>query len=225
MRNFKLFIHVFAMITLLFWNNSISAQSQSGIYLDKFDIDKHFAKLSDSMNIQFEIKNYNSREVKVILKTYLSRSPASYAMLDIVNEDEITIEANGSYKGAKNMVLPADIIAGKWFVSFRIGTDETIEKGNEPANETYMKFLVYEVTLYGSWTCGYTRGLMDELGFYGIPYYFKDVIKNNDHNNEMWEKLKSIDYTKTNADFPVVDVNGEIMIRPKVNKVMKSLKQ
>ncbi len=52
-----------------------------------------------------------------------------------------------------------------------------------------------------------------------INYTFYDVNSNSAKNSEMWKKVRKLNPKATSTKFPVMDVNGKIMIRPEYKQV------
>lgn len=224
MKKHYFLLRSFLITLFVILNTSLFSQGLPGITLEKFDLNKNYAKASEKVGIHYEISNKDSLASYVLLKIYLSQSPSSYIRLDLVKESKLTLNPTGSTEGIEEITLPDDIIVGMWFISFQVVTTENGRQVVEIENTDYSQLIVYEVTVYGTSVCGYTQEMKTNLEYYSIPYYFKDVKKNSAFNDEMWAKLKEIGYTELNTKFPVVDINNNVIIRPKIGKVRKFLK-
>ena len=78
--------------------------------------------------------------------------------------------------------------------------------------------------LYGSEGCGFCISLKKELDDAGISYKFFDVTTNESYSEEMFNKINEAFPGSNYANFPVVDINGKILIRPELDEVKKIFK-
>ncbi len=69
------------------------------------------------------------------------------------------------------------------------------------------------VTVYGRDRCGITKRMLSDLGQSGIPYTYK-LIDDPAVEKELEPRMKQAGLSTRRYGLPVVDVYGEIMIRP-----------
>ena len=79
------------------------------------------------------------------------------------------------------------------------------------------------ITLYGREDCGLCKAMRKNLDNAGIGYTFYDVDADESKNTEMWQKIQSSDPGTKNVQFPVVDINGLILMSPSFEEVMRYL--
>ena len=82
---------------------------------------------------------------------------------------------------------------------------------------------VNSITLYGREGCGLCKAMRKNLDNAGIVYTFYDVDADESKNTEMWQKIQSSDPGIKNVQFPVVDINGLILMSPSFEEVMRYL--
>ena len=80
------------------------------------------------------------------------------------------------------------------------------------------------VTVYGRKACGITRRMLSELGRSGTPYTHKSV-DDPAVKKELHPRMEQAGLSTRRYGLPVVDVNGEMMIRPKADVVAKKYAQ
>ena len=79
------------------------------------------------------------------------------------------------------------------------------------------------ITMYGSDQCGFCQAMKRNLDAEKVAYTFYDINKEKDKGSEMWKKLyAAYPSRKGGVTFPVMDINGKILISPKFEEV-KSL--
>ncbi len=77
-----------------------------------------------------------------------------------------------------------------------------------------------DVIVYGTASCGFTTGLMDDLDGAGIPYTFKDLETDPGAQQELIDKLATADWFDGGpVDLPVVDVRDTLLMRPTLEEV------
>jgi len=76
--------------------------------------------------------------------------------------------------------------------------------------------------VYGNEKCGYCKETMRWLDSKGILYVYKDVELYGTNQEEMFLKLDKAGFTST-AYFPVIDVNGQILMKPEFDDITKAL--
>ncbi|HON78177.1 MAG TPA: glutaredoxin domain-containing protein [Spirochaetota bacterium] len=77
------------------------------------------------------------------------------------------------------------------------------------------------VMVYGTDRCGYCTALQRNLRRENVPYTFFDVRQNQSKRREMWTKIRSSHPGLSRVGYPVVDVNGKVLIRPSVDEVKR----
>lgn len=77
-----------------------------------------------------------------------------------------------------------------------------------------------EVILYGNEKCGYCRETRAWLETNKIPYIYRDVELYGTYQEEMYKKLSGAG----TARFPVLDVKGQMLIRPANEDIAKALR-
>jgi glutaredoxin len=79
------------------------------------------------------------------------------------------------------------------------------------------KVEVKDLIIYGSKTCPHCMAFIQKMDREGIPYTFKEVDNDDQNYQEMFDKIKSINF-KGYVNYPVVDVGGEILVAPNFEK-------
>ncbi len=74
------------------------------------------------------------------------------------------------------------------------------------------------VLLYGKTTCGWCQKMEKDLDAHDIPYTFQD-LKIKAVNDELHPRMKKAGLDTRRYNLPVIDVNGEFLIRPDIDKV------
>ena len=80
------------------------------------------------------------------------------------------------------------------------------------------------VTVYGRDRCGITRRMSSDLQRSGVPFEYKSV----DHpgvGDELHPRMEAAGLDTRRYGLPVVDVNGEMMIRPKPQAIAQKYQQ
>ncbi len=70
------------------------------------------------------------------------------------------------------------------------------------------------VMVYGRNACGITQRMLADLGRAGIPYTYK-IVDDPAVKQELHPRMKAARLNSRKYGLPVVDVNGEMMMRPK----------
>lgn len=76
------------------------------------------------------------------------------------------------------------------------------------------------IILYGNEKCGYCRETRRWLDDNGIPYTYRDVELYGTFQEEMYRKLSGAG----TARFPVLDVKGQMLIRPTGEEIQRALR-
>jgi glutaredoxin len=79
-----------------------------------------------------------------------------------------------------------------------------------------------EIIVYGNEKCGYCSDTMKWLDEQKINFIYRDVELYGTFQEEMFNKLLRAGLTKT-AYFPVLDIKGQILMRPKFDDIKKAL--
>jgi glutaredoxin len=79
-----------------------------------------------------------------------------------------------------------------------------------------------EIILYGNEKCGYCQETITWLQEQNIPFIYRDVEQYGTYQEEMFNKMLRAGLSKT-AYFPVLDIKGQIIMRPKFNEIKKAL--
>jgi len=77
-----------------------------------------------------------------------------------------------------------------------------------------------EIILYGNEKCGYCRETRRWLDSEKIPYIYRDVELYGTFQEEMYRKLSGAG----TARFPVLDIKGQMLIRPSGDDIHKALR-
>ncbi len=80
-----------------------------------------------------------------------------------------------------------------------------------------------EVIVYGNHTCPHCVAFTNKLKDNGIKYIFKEVDKRDENFKEMYEKVQSAEY-QGYIQYPVVDINGKILVSPEYDEFRKHLR-
>jgi len=104
--------------------------------------------------------------------------------------------------------------------------DNSSDKKNGNDNTNYKNTnTTPDVIVYGSPQCGYCVETVNELKKNKINYVFYDIDTDENKQNEAWGKLLKKYPNTEYVNFPIVDVKGDIMIRPSIKKIVKKLKK
>jgi len=79
-----------------------------------------------------------------------------------------------------------------------------------------------DIIVYGNEKCGYCRETMQWLDNRNIPYVYRDVESYGTFQEEMFSKLDKAGF-KTAAFFPVLDIKGQILMKPEFDDIQKAL--
>ncbi len=77
-----------------------------------------------------------------------------------------------------------------------------------------------DIILYGNEKCGYCRETRGWLESASIPYTYRDVELYGTYQEEMYRKLSGAG----TARFPVLDIKGQMLIRPSMEDIQKALR-
>jgi hypothetical protein len=115
----------------------------------------------------------------------------------------------------KILILVVLLIAGYflWQKFFHDNTDKIIET-------SYGKPYV---VVYGRDACGLTQQCLRDLEIAGIKVIYK-IIDNEEVSNELYPRMEKAGLDIRSYGLPVVDVNGQIFIRPEFNKILETYK-
>ena len=76
---------------------------------------------------------------------------------------------------------------------------------------------IINIIVYGSKTCPHCLVFIGKLEQENIPYVFKEVDNDDANFQEMYGKIKAINY-QGYVNYPVVDAGGEILVAPTFEK-------
>ncbi len=80
------------------------------------------------------------------------------------------------------------------------------------------------VTVYGRDACGITKRMLSDLNRSGIPYTYK-IVDDPAVKDELIPRMQQAGLNTRRYGLPVVDVNAEMMIRPKSDVVARKYAQ
>jgi len=75
------------------------------------------------------------------------------------------------------------------------------------------------VAVYGRNSCGFTRTMLSDLKSSGVNYHYFDVDDRAVASN-LHSRMESSGISTRRYNLPVVDVNGDISVRPEFQKVL-----
>jgi hypothetical protein len=79
------------------------------------------------------------------------------------------------------------------------------------------------VVVYGRDSCGWTQKYLSDLRNEGIEAIYKSV-DNEEVCDELEPRMEKAGLDTTSYYLPVIDANGQIFIRPALNKVLEAYK-
>ncbi len=79
-----------------------------------------------------------------------------------------------------------------------------------------------DIIVYGNDKCGFCKETMQWLQEQNITFVYRDVEISGTNQDEMFAKLDNAGFTTT-AYFPVLDIKGQILMKPKFNDIKKAL--
>lgn len=117
------------------------------------------------------------------------------------------------------VVLTANILL--LGISFGCETKKTESTKSDVSSEAYAQ---KEMTVYGSNTCDHCISFKKEMDSLGIKYTFYDVEADQTKAQEMLDKLEKVNFSGYIA-FPVVDIEGRVMVNPEISMVVGLVKK
>ncbi len=81
-----------------------------------------------------------------------------------------------------------------------------------------------EMIVYGSNTCDHCISFKQKMDSLGIKYTFYDVQEDQTKAQEMLDKLEKVNFIG-NIAFPVVDIEGRVMVSPEIPMVVGLVKK
>ncbi len=93
--------------------------------------------------------------------------------------------------------------------------------GNPDVPATGPLYDVPYVVVYGRQSCSLTRKMMEGLDQNGIPYILESIDDYWLKVNELYPRMKAAGIYEGTIRLPVVDVSGELMIRPSISTVVE----
>ena len=91
-----------------------------------------------------------------------------------------------------------------------------------PLTESFPDDRIPEIIVYGNEKCGYCKETIAWLKEQNIPFIYRDVEQYGTFQEEMFNKIIRAGLSKT-AYFPVLDIKGQIIMRPKFEEIKKAL--
>jgi len=79
-----------------------------------------------------------------------------------------------------------------------------------------------DIIIYGNEKCGYCKETIKWLESQSFKFVYRDVELYGTNQEEMFGKLKRAGFTTT-AYFPVIDVRGQILMKPKFEDIKRAL--
>jgi glutaredoxin len=76
------------------------------------------------------------------------------------------------------------------------------------------------IIIYGSQSCDHCITFRQKIDSLNIKYDFRDAEANENYYNELMFKIQQARYTDYIA-FPVVDIEGKLMVRPELDVFLK----
>lgn len=96
---------------------------------------------------------------------------------------------------------------------------DSIPQKFSPKQNKYSGYVLF----YGSPGCGHCRKFSRNMQKEGVPFIFLNVINNENNRNEMWEKVRTIKPEADSVGFPVIDLNGIILVTPSYEEFKNKL--
>lgn len=79
------------------------------------------------------------------------------------------------------------------------------------------------VSVYGRVSCGVTKRMMKDLDSAGVTYrYFS--VDDKESADDLHARMKASGISTRQYNLPVVDVGGDISVRPKSKEVLKNMR-
>ncbi len=75
------------------------------------------------------------------------------------------------------------------------------------------------VAVYGRNSCGFTKRMISGLESEGINYHYF-IIDDKSIASDLHSRMESVGISTRRYNLPVVDVNGDISVRPKLKDVL-----
>jgi len=115
----------------------------------------------------------------------------------------------------KNRVFVV-LVAGILLASIGCETKKTEATKSEVITEATSQ---KEMVVYGSDTCDHCISFKKKMDSLGIKYTFYDVVADETKAQEMLDKLEKVNFIG-NIAFPVVDIEGRVMVSPEIPMVV-----
>ncbi len=107
----------------------------------------------------------------------------------------------------KNLLFLAVVIYGA------IQAWEKLADSSDPIyNEPY-------VAVYGRNSCGFTQRMLSDLKSSGVNYHYF-TVDDKDTANKLHARMESSGLSTRRYNLPVVDTNGSLKVRPKLNGIL-----
>ena len=82
----------------------------------------------------------------------------------------------------------------------------------------------HDVTIYGSENCDHCLEFRQKMDSAKLAYEFKDAEASERYYNELLRKIQQANF-KGYVSFPVLDIDGNIYVKPEFSDVMKILEK
>ena len=76
------------------------------------------------------------------------------------------------------------------------------------------------ISVYGRDSCGFTKRMLADLDSAGIEYHYFSVDDKN-ISDDLHARMEASGISTRRYNLPVVDVSGDISVRPKSKEVLK----
>ncbi|MCB1189882.1 MAG: hypothetical protein H7A23_18420 [Leptospiraceae bacterium] len=147
--------------------------------------------------------------------------------LDQMRQSEMFNKVNYYYPGMEMITFPVVEVNGRVLISPQYGDFIRYLRVN-PTQSSNFPVLPSDqspVLIYGSESCKLTRNFRKQLDQNKTNYTFFDVEKDTNKQTEMFSKVNTYYPDLAVIMYPVVDVNGSILVSPNISEFNKIQKQ
>jgi hypothetical protein len=81
----------------------------------------------------------------------------------------------------------------------------------------------YSILVHGRENCGFTQAMRQNLNSANYRYTYYDIDRNEAAFDQMWDKIRKVDPLSTSVKLPVMDLNGQIFMRPTFEEVKQKI--
>lgn len=75
------------------------------------------------------------------------------------------------------------------------------------------------IAVYGRNSCSFTKKMLKELESEGVNYHYF-IVDDDSVSSDLWPRMESSGISTRRYNLPVVDVNGNISVRPSFKEVL-----